>query len=302
MARIREKGLKPFECEYIDKDSILVNYGTVICPASNSNQNIFIPKGSNGKYLNKILDDDYVGPLPLNNIVDINGAEKGYICLNIIFKDVEDYIKENADEWEKALFQKNSQLCQKYLSETATKDFLNRITSDETLVNIDLADESLGISNLALLPIFETIDPASEGAEEAIEKIKENLVIEKASFENWNPESSAYYKAVDPDDPYDIGSDRVSKPREWIHSTYIMPLVNFSLPISEVLLEFHESETDQEQEERLDKYNFIIGSSKLVPIAYLDTSQKIIIDQIIDFDYIFNFPFHFNSNLSTKFI
>ena len=81
-----------------------------------------------------------------------------------------------------------------------------------------------------------------------------------------------------------------------------MPLVNFSLPISEVLLEFHESEMGQEEEERLDKYNFIIGSSKLVPIAYLDTSQKIIIDQIIDFDYIFNFPFHFNSNLSTKFI
>jgi hypothetical protein len=302
MARIREKGLKPFECEYIDDDSILVNYGTVICPASNSNQNIFVPKGSNGKYLNKILDDNYIGPLPLNNIVDINGALKGSVCLNIIFKDVEDYIKENADEWEKALFQKNSQLCHEYLNQTATKDFLNRITSDGTLANIDLANESLGISDLALLPIFETIDPASEGAEEAIQKNKEALVQEKADFENWNPESSAYYKAVNPDDPYDISSDRVSKPREWIYSTYIMPLVNFSLPISEVLLEFHESEMGQEEEERLDKYNFIIGSSKLVPIAYLDTSQKIIIDQIIDFDYIFNFPFHFNSNLSTKFI
>jgi hypothetical protein len=62
------------------------------------------------------------------------------------------------------------------------------------------------------------------------------------------------------------------------------------------IVEFVESTEDtKEKEEKLDKYNFIINNEKLIPIAYLDSSQKTQLEQIIDFDYVFNFPFYFDS-------
>lgn len=302
MARIREKGLKPFECEYLDKNSILVNYGTVICPATNSKDNIFIPKGSNGKYLDKILDGDFIGPLPLNNIVNINEEEKGCICLKIIFKDIDQYIKESADEWEKALFQRDTESCIKYLKETLSKKQLKSISSDPDLGNLDLADSSLGFDNIALLTTMDLVDPASPNYEEFIEKEKEAYVQEKNRYPDWIPESSGFSTPVNIDDPFGYSSDYIVNPLDWLEDVHLMPLINSSPPILEVLLEFHSFNQDKEAEERLDKYNFIINSSKLVPIAYLDMTQKIVLEQIIDFDYIFSFPFYFNANLSTKFI
>jgi hypothetical protein len=302
MARLREKGLKPFECQYIEPDSIYVNYGTVICPASNSTDNIFIPKNINGKYINKLLD--YTGPGPLSepNIIDINGAQKGVVCLNITFKDIEQYIKENIDEWEQALFSKNQELCKKYLNETSSSSFLRTITSDLTLDNLDLQNPELGLRDVTLVPIFEIIKPDSPEASETINKIKEDIVREKEIYVNWNPESSAYYTEVDPLDIFNESSSFVAQPRKWINSTQLMPLVNFSAPILDVKVEFHQSDLSKEDEEKLDKYNFVIESSKLVPIAYFNINEKIILEQIIDFDYIFSFPFYFNYNLSTEFI
>lgn len=302
MSRIRRKGLKPFECEYLNENSIFVNYGTVICPAINSNENTFIPKGSNKKPLNRLLDPNSNEAFPTNNIVEINGAQKGCVCLKIIFKDVNEYITENIDEWEQSLFQKKSQLGQEYLKKSATSDFLNNITSDPELLNIILEDSSLGISEIVRVPTFETVDPKSENASSKVKQLKKSLEEERKIYTNWNEESSSYYVNIKKDDPYGISKEYVSQPKNWIYSTNIMPLVNFSLPISDVQLEFHAFEINKEEEERLDKYNFIIDSSKLVPIAYLDTSETIVIDQIIDFDYICSFPFYFNSNLSTKFI
>jgi hypothetical protein len=304
MARLREKGLKPFECQYIEPNSIYVNYGTVICPASNSIDNIFIPKNINGKYINKLLDYIGEGPYSEPNIIDTNGAEKGVLCLNIKFKDIEQYIKENTDEWEKALFSKSQELCKKYLNETSSVSFIKRrVTSDSTLDNLNLQDPDLGIQDTVLVPEFETVKPDAPGAQDFIRISKENLALEKQIYKNWNPESSAYYTEVDPLDLFNESANSfVAQPRTWLNSTQIMPLVNFSAPISDVTIEFHESDLSKEDEEKLDKYNFIIDSSKLVPIAYLNVNEKTALEQIIDFDYIFSFPFYFNYDLSTEFI
>jgi hypothetical protein len=304
MARLREKGLKPFECQYIEPDSIYVNYGTVICPASNSIDNIFIPKNINGEYINKLLDYIGEGPYSEPNIIDINGAEKGVLCLNIKFKDIEQYIKENADEWEQALFSKSQELCKKYLNETSTASFIKKnITSDLTLDNLNLQDPDLGIQDTVLVPEFETVKPDAPGAEDQIKALKESLATEKRIYKNWNPESSAYYTEVNPLDLFSESAiSFVGQPRTWLNSTQIMPLVNFSPPILDVTIEFHESDSSKEDEEKLDKYNFIIDSSKLVPIAYFNINEKIALEQIIDFDYIFSFPFYFNYDLSTEFI
>lgn len=302
MARLREKGLKPFECQYIEPDSIYINYGTVICPASNSVDNIFIPKNTKGKYINKLLDYKGEGPYSEPNLIDMNGAEKGVVCLNIKFKDVEEYIEQNIDEWEKALFSKNKELCKKYLNETSSSSFLKYITSDLTLDNLNLQNPDLGLKDIVLVPEFQTIKPDAPGAEEAIKKIKEDIAREKEIYVNWNPESSAYYIAVDPLDIFNEYSSFVAQPRTWLNSTQIMPLLNFSPLISDVIIEFHESDLSREEEEKLDKYNFIINSSKLVPIAYFNINEKIALEQIVDFDYIFSFPFYFNYDLSTEFI
>ncbi len=303
MTRLRKKGVNPFECEYIDTGSIYINYGTVVCTAANTTGNIFIPKGGDGKALKITLDDDDQGPISSSNIISINGAKKGCVCLNIIFQDLTDITKNNIEEWEKSLFTMDANACGEYLLKNSTIQDINWIEpSSGDISKIDISNPELGIGDQKLIPLT-SLDGVSD---EAIAKWEEGLAFEKKIYTNWNAEGSAYYTTVDPNFPTNSGGQYTNPPQNWLHATNFFPLMNISAPILDVKIEFHPSEIEIEEEEFLDKYNFIqIDNdikSKLVPIAYLNITGTNTIEQLIDFDYILNFPYYFNTNNYVDFI
>lgn len=301
MTRLRKKGVNPFECEYIDSGSIYVNYGTVICTAINTTGNVFIPKDKNGDFLKITLDDEEKGPISSSNIVSINGSQKGCVCLNITFQDLTDITKNNIEEWEKSLFAMDANACREYLLKNSTIQKLHYIEpSSGDISKIDISDPELGLGNSKLVPIT-SLDGLDE---ETVKLWEEGLAFEKKLYTNWIPEGSAYYTVIDPNNP--SGIKYLSQPRFWLNNTDLFPLMNLSAPILDVKIEFHPSDLEIEEEEFLDKYNFIETENdikrKLVPIAYLNATGINTIEQLIDFDYIFNFPYYFNTNNYTDFL
>ncbi len=302
MTRLRKKGVNPFECEYIDTGSIYINYGTVVCTSNNTTESIFIPKGGDGTVLKITLDDEDKGPVSSANIISINGAKKGCVCLNISFKDLTEITENNIKEWEESLFAKDTEACQEYLLKNSTIEKLYSIESTSgDVYKIDISDPEMGIGFSKLVPITSIPD----ADDETIRVWEEGLAFEKKIYSNWIPQGSAYYYVVDPVNPSGL-NPYPAAPRTWLNNTDLFPLMNISPPILDVKIEFHPSEIEIEEEEFLDKYNFIqIDNdikSKLVPIAYLNVTGENTIEQLIDFDYIFNFPYYFNNNNCINFI
>jgi len=286
--------LKPFSCSVQETSEgevtkVFVNFGIVVCTASNSLDNVFIPKTPSKKELKFFAEEKMDG----FNIIDTTA--KGCICLKIILKDINEVLKEYETEWEYSLFSKNTVAFKDYIKKYFTEDYTSEyITSNLDL--LDLANPKLGMDNTTLVPFTAIIDPASENYDKAIEDIQREIAYEKLLFKNWSPDLSSFYTEADPNNPLADRYDFVFKPRKLLNSYVMSPIVNSSCPILDVIVEFVESTEDtKEKEEKLDKYNFIINNEKLIPIAYLDSSQKIQLEQVIDFDYVFNFPFYFDS-------
>jgi hypothetical protein len=81
-----------------------------------------------------------------------------------------------------------------------------------------------------------------------------------------------------------------------------LPLSNLSPPIKSVAIQYEESSFPLSGIEVLDSYNFIQDDIKRVPIAYVNSSQEPMIEQLLDIDYVFNFPYFFRSELSESFL
>lgn len=299
MKKLNVEPMKPFSC-FIQKiengivKKVFVNFGIVVCTASNSLKNIFVPKTPSKKTLNFFAEKRDIG----FNTID-TGA-KGCICLSISLKDIDLTLSDAVTEWEQSVFSKNSQgfitYIQKYLTEDIIRDY---ITEDLQLIN--LSNAKLGMDNGVFLPVWKKIDPSIEGYDKAVEDIKRDLAYEQMLFKNWSPDFSAYYDIGNPENPLE-DVPFVFQPGKLLGSSLLTPLINASCIISDVSIKFIPSSTQtKEQEEKLDKYNFIINGQKLIPIAYIDSSAKNKLEQIIDFDYVFNFPFYFDEKNSKKF-
>jgi hypothetical protein len=299
MKKLNVEPMKPFSC-FIQKiengivKKVFVNFGIVVCTASNSLKNIFVPKTPSKKTLNFFAEKRDIG----FNTID-TGA-KGCICLSISLKGIDLTLSDAVTEWEQSVFSKNSQAfityIQKYLTEDIIRDYIT-----EDLQLIDLANPKLGMENGVFLPIWKKIDPSIEGYDKAVEDIKRDLAYEQSLFKNWSPDISAYYDIGNPENPLEDVTF-VFQPGKLLGSSLLTPLINASCIISDVSIKFIPSSTQsKEEEEKLDKYNFIINGEKLIPIAYIDSSAKDKLEQIIDFDYIFNFPFYFDEKNSKKF-
>lgn len=294
MKKLNIEPIKPFSC-FIQKiennivKKVFVNFGLVVCTASNSLKNTFVPRTTSKKRLNFFAEKRDIG----FNTIDTTA--KGCICLKITLKDINLFLSENINDWEASLFTKNSELFNKYIKKYITEeDIRDHIAEDLSL--IDLANEKLGHEGEVYIPTYTLFDPGSKD----IQKEKELIAREQKLWKNWTPDISAYYLPLPPNYPEE--SPFIFQPANVLGSSNMTPLINASCPISDVSIEFIESSTQtKEEEEKLDKYNFIINGEKLVPIAYIDSSAKNKLEQIIDFDYIFNFPFYFDEKNSRKF-
>lgn len=299
MKKLNVEPIKPFSC-FIQKmegeivKKVFVNFGVVVCTASNSLKNIFVPKTVSKKRLNFFAEQREIG----FNTIDT--GPKGCICLRISLKDINLVLSDSITEWEYALFSKSSELFKSYIKKNLTEEMIRDYITDD-LELIDLENENLGIEEGVYLPIYVLFSPEDKGYADAVKKIKEEIVAEQRIWKNWTPDISLYYEILDPNNP---GKPLpfVFRPAESLASSFLTPTVNASCIISDVSIEFIESSSQsKEEEEKLDKYNFIINGEKLIPIAYIDSSAKNKLEQIIDFDYIFNFPFYFDEKNSKKF-
>ena len=299
MKKLNIEPMKPFSCfiQEIENNivtKVFVNFGVVVCTASNSLKNIFVPRTASKKRLNFFAEKRDIG----FNTIDT--GSKGCICLRISLTDINLVLSDSITEWEQSLFSKNSELFTTYIKKYLTEDLIrDHITEDLEL--IDLANEKLGIEVGEYLPIYLLFDPESEGYEDSVKQVKEGITREQKTYKNWTPDISEYYLVLNPDNPEER-PPFIFKPAKLLGSSLLTPSVNASCTISDVSIEFVQSSTQsKEEEEKLDKYNFIINGEKLIPIAYIDSTAKNKLEQIIDFDYIFNFPFYFDEKNSKKF-
>ena len=292
--------LKPFECVYIDSDSIYINYGIVICTASNSLESIFVPKDKFGIEL-KSPEDNFKKQ---SNIIDIKGSTKGCICLKINLKSTNLIATEKYEEWKSALFSKSDENFKIYLQKYISKSYVDRVIGD--LESLNFGDPSLGIEEKMLVPLSTLVDPKDPDAEGKILELENALKEEKQRYKDegvaWKETYSQYYAPTKKITEENKNKKYVAQPKEYILKPSMLPMVNFSAPILDVSIEFIPFSQSKEEEEKEIKYNFILNNTKLVPIAYFNSNSPKIIEQIIDFDYVFNFPFYYNENLISDFL
>jgi len=308
------KKINPFECILVEKidpenGTVFVNIGSVICTASNSLNNRFIPLNvAKGNVPLQNVEDK---SLDESNIININ-SEKGSICLRILFNDINKILEDKTKEWEDSLFKKDTESFKNYVDKYQTNVYISgRIASD--LESVDLSNPALGLQALDLLPSYYEYTKVGEpDYQELVDLWQRGLNQEKidmkafAGNDIWKPNLSFYYRLLDPKDPMGTGIYPHS-PLDYLMDVNLTPLINTSCPIESVYIEYIPFEQETiEAEEKLEKYNFIQTESekkfKLIPVAYIDMTADKVIEQIIDFDYIFNFPFHFDQELAVDFI
>lgn len=299
MADFKLKNYKPFKCDIVEQDSIiikkvLINFGVVICTASNSLTNYFIPK-IQGKELIRSEESNFSE----NNTLTIGDKTRGTICLKIILKAFDH--AGVASEWNKA-FLSNTFSFKKHVEKHVPPSMIaKRITTNLDTYNYENAE--IGLTKKALV-IRDYPEKESDTTRDGI--IAEQALVTKDANEEawdenfiWKPENSAYYKLVDADvagNPIAGPPAYNAKPIDIAFDHNLFSLVNISNIISDVFLEFTETTDTREVEEKLDKYNFIQKEGnndiKLIPIAWIDGGQ---IEQIVNFDYIYSFPHYFST-------
>ncbi len=84
-------------------------------------------------------------------------------------------------------------------------------------------------------------------------------------------------------------------------SVLFSPLINISFPIKKVSINFL-AIGDLAEMEVDDRFNFIVDNHKWVAIAYINPNSTPKVEQILDSDYIFNFPFYYKNDLKEDFI
>jgi hypothetical protein len=300
METFKINNLKPFECVYINENSIYINYGTVICTAKNSIDNIFIPKSASNIPLKSFEENNS----QQTNIINIGGAQKGCICLEIKLVKMNRIIEEKTEEWKSSLFTGSEPLFLLYLQKYVNKEYIENNIGD--LASLKFSDPAAGIDDKVLVSKDTLIDPKEEGSKDTIERIQLAIKNERQQYVEkkleWTAAFSSEYTSTKLITKENKDKKFVNPPKDFIFKASMLPLINFSPPILDVFIKFLPFSQDKKEEEKLIKYNFIIDNTKLIPIAFFDKNSKKIIDQIIDFDYIFNFPFYYEESLITNFL
>ena len=290
MPGFKLKNYKPFECDITEVDSILVkkvliNFGTVICTASNSLDNYFIPKIA-GKELIRSNEDNFLE----NNTLIINGssgASLGCIALKIKLKDFQTSGPGSASsQWYNAFINVAIGAFKPYINKYVLPSMVKkRISSSFDLY--DYSDPATGLTKKTLVII-----PTDDAKEKEIEEINQLAV---PGAPKWLPENSSVYILIDVDDagnPIDLATlPYNAKPLDICFDQNFFPLVNVSNIIESVDIEFIQTSSSRVAEENLDKYNFIENNIKYIPIAWIDDGS---LEQIVDFDYIYSFPHYFS--------
>jgi|LakMenEpi03Aug12_release.lakeMendotaPanAssembly.Ray.scaffolds.fasta_scaffold33004_5 hypothetical protein len=258
-------------------------------------------------YLQKIEEKS----LAESNIINAN-SDKGSICLKILFQDINKILEEKCKEWQQSLFTKSTTLFKNYIDKYQTNLYISGNIA-KNLNTIDLSDSKLGLQQKELFPKYFLYTKPGDADFENIKKDWKKDLDQEISRVNgsagndiWKPELSEFYSLLNPNDLQGTGI-YPNSPLDYLMDVNLTPFLNSSCPIFDVGIEFIPfTEETIELEERLDKYNFIQTEDdqkfKLIPIAYIDTSRNEIIEQIIDFDYVFSFPFYFNQESIVDFI
>ena len=285
MAGFKFKNYKPFECDITEYDSIivkkvLINFGTVICTASNSLTNYFIPK-IEGKEMIRSNKDNF-----LENNTLIVEETRGTISLKITLKNFDH--QSTKGQWNKAFFNPTIAGFKNYIPKHVLPSMIEkRITTNFSAY--DYSGLETGLTKKALV-LLESATPAD------IAKEKEDLK-KKNPNAIWTEANSAFYKLVDADEngiPLKGPPAYNARPLDICFDHNLFPLVNISNIISEVAINFISTTNTRIVEEKLDKYNFIQKEGdnyvKYIPIAWIDAGT---VEQIVNFDYIYSFPHYF---------
>ena len=296
MPGFKFKNYKPFECDIIESDSIivkkvLINFGTVFCTASNSLTNYFIPKVE-GKPLIRSNEDNF-----LQNNTLIVEETRGTICLEITLNTFEDATIKK--EWLDAfsLFSVADTRFKTYINKYVPPSIITRNITSSGLDNYKFSDPGTGLTKKVLVQI----DPGTAKTINGIAKEKDDISKLPVGTASWTEANSAFYKLVDADDsgevPLSGPQPYNARPLDICFDHNLFPLINISNIISEVIINFIPTTNTREAEEKLDKYNFILDNVKYIPIAWVDAGR---IEQIVNFDYIYSFPYYFSTeNLKT---
>jgi hypothetical protein len=288
MPGFKLKNYKPFECDIVEVDSVLVkkvliNFGTVICTASNSLDNYFIPKIA-GKELIRSNEDNF---LENNTLIIGSGASLGCIALKIKLKDFQASGPGSASlQWYNAFVNVAVGAFKPYINKYVLPSMVEKRISS-SFDSYNYSDPATGLTKKALRIIPGQVAKDTEIAEQ------KELAVPGAP--TWLPENSSVYILIDVDDagnPIDLSTlPYNAKPLDICFDQNFFPLVNVSNIIESVDIEFIETSSSRVAEENLDKYNFIENNIKYIPIAWIDAGA---LEQIVDFDYIYSFPHYFS--------
>jgi hypothetical protein len=287
MPGFKLKNYKPFECDIIEVDSVLVkkvliNFGTVICTASNSLANYFIPK-IEGKELIRSNEDNFLE----NNTLSINGgngSSSGCIALKINLKDFQD--EEIQEQWYSTFIRAATGKFKPYIEKYVLPSMIKqRITSN--LDEYNYGDESTGLTKKTLVEI-DNLNTTVQGI------ANEKKALEGSAY-IWRKENSAYYKLIDVANdgvtPIDLATlPYNAKPLDICFDHNLFPLVNISNIIESVDIEFIEISEGLLYGEKLNLFNLIENNIKYIAIAWINNGS---LEQIVDFDYIYCFPNYF---------
>lgn len=222
--------LSPFQCFLVNGvESILVNFGTVVCPTTQGVNNIFIPE-INNKQLKRFREQDF----STNNLIALS-SENEIISLKINLEDISVLVGSHVDLWERVVLGG---------SQGAFEEMINRS------MNLELQRDYFN------------------------DFINENQSVEDIDF-------SGFFL-------------------DYAMSCDLNPIVSVSPKVKSVEI-VSESFTNFNEEEINSKYSLIQnteGYYKLCPIAVI---QNGILTQIIDFDYVFSFPFYWLESLKLPF-
>lgn len=100
---IKLKNIKPFQCFLINQtESVLINFGVVVCPNLKSVNNIFVPT-IESRPLKRFREEGF----SQNNSLSISTSNSA-ICLKIVLEDISDLVANSTIDWESvALYEDN---------------------------------------------------------------------------------------------------------------------------------------------------------------------------------------------------
>lgn len=129
--------LLPFQCFLVNgAESVLINFGTVICPVVGSENNYFVPT-INTVPLVRFREEGF----STKNLLALS-SENAIICLKVYLENIEDMVTENSTLWEEVAVDGSQSSFQDMINRSMSlelqRDFFNDFIDDtESVEDID---------------------------------------------------------------------------------------------------------------------------------------------------------------------